>query len=129
VILNTPLFFHFTPFKTAFLTFFLKPLALLRNFPNASAGKCFLVSWCYVQKNTSPFPFFTSCPYFPNIINTSINSQHHAPICTNSLFYILAPTCFSSSLPSSGSFLYPSELLQIQIEYVDYPIMCGYVVI
>jgi hypothetical protein len=41
------------------------------------------------------------------------------------LFYVLAPTCFGSSLPSSGSFLDPSELLEIQIEWVVYHIMCG----
>jgi hypothetical protein len=39
-------------------------------------------------------------------------------ICTTSLFRILAPTCFGSSLPSSGSILDPSELLEIQIELV-----------
>jgi hypothetical protein len=55
------------------------------------------------------------------------NNQHYALICTTPLFYILAPTCFGSSLPSSGSFLYPSELLEIQIERVVYDIMCGYV--
>jgi hypothetical protein len=37
------------------------------------------------------------------------------------------PTCFGSSLPSSGSFLDPSELLEIQIKWVLYHIMCGYV--
>jgi hypothetical protein len=37
---------------------------------------------------------------------------------TSSLFYILAPTRFSSRMPSSGSFLDPSELCEIQIEYV-----------
>jgi hypothetical protein len=37
-----------------------------------------------------------------------------------------ALTCFGSSLPSSGSFLDPSELLEIQIEWVVYHIMCGY---
>jgi hypothetical protein len=46
--------------------------------------------------------------------------QHSALICTTALFYILAPTCFGSSLPSSGSFLDPSELLEIQIERVAY---------
>jgi hypothetical protein len=30
--------------------------------------------------------------------------QHNAQICTNSLFHMLVPTCFGSSLPSSGSF-------------------------
>jgi hypothetical protein len=46
-------------------------------------------------------------------------------ICTTPLFYILAPTCFDSSLPLSGSFLDPSVLLEIQIEWVVYHIMCG----
>jgi hypothetical protein len=55
------------------------------------------------------------------------NDQQYALICTTPLFYILAHTCFSSSLPSSGSFLDPSELLEIQIEWVVYHIMCGYV--
>jgi hypothetical protein len=43
------------------------------------------------------------------------------------LLCILAPTCFGSSLPSSGSSLDPSELLETQIEWVVYHIMCGYV--
>jgi hypothetical protein len=46
----------------------------------------------------------------------SRNYPHYALICTTPLFYILAPTCFGCSLPSSGSFLDPSELLGIQIE-------------
>jgi hypothetical protein len=42
-------------------------------------------------------------------------------ICTTPLFYIRAPTCFGSSLPSSrGSFLDPSELPEIQIVWVVY---------
>jgi hypothetical protein len=32
------------------------------------------------------------------------NNHHYAQICTTALFYTLAPTCFGSSLPSSGSF-------------------------
>jgi hypothetical protein len=47
--------------------------------------------------------------------------------CTTALFYKLAPTCFSSSLPSSESFLDPSELLELQMGWVVYHIMCGYV--
>jgi hypothetical protein len=47
--------------------------------------------------------------------------------CTTPLIYILAPTCFGSNLPSSGSYLDPSELLEIQIGWVVYHIMCGYV--
>src|SRR5215510_13976194 len=45
---------------------------------------------------------------------------------TTPLFSIQAPTCFGSSLPSSGSFLDPPELHEIQIEWVVYH-MCGYV--
>jgi hypothetical protein len=57
----------------------------------------------------------------------SRSNQHYALLCTTSLFYILAPTCFGSSLPSLGSFLDPSELLEIQIELMVYHTMCGYV--
>jgi hypothetical protein len=64
------------------------------------------------------------CLYYSD---SSRNNQHYALICTTPLFYILAPTCFGSSLPSSGSFLDPSELLKIQIEWVVYRIICGYV--
>jgi hypothetical protein len=33
----------------------------------------------------------------------SRNNQHNSQICTTTLFYMLAPTCFGKSLPSSGS--------------------------
>jgi hypothetical protein len=46
------------------------------------------------------------------------NKQHCALICPTPLFYIMAPTCFGSSLSSSGSFLNPSELPEIRIEKV-----------
>jgi hypothetical protein len=58
----------------------------------------------------------------------SRNNQQYALIFTTPLFYILAPTRFGSSLPSSVSFLAHSELYEIQIEWVVYHIMCGYVV-
>jgi hypothetical protein len=48
-------------------------------------------------------------------------------IFTTPLLYTLALACFGSSLPSSGNFLDPSELLEIRIEWVVYNIMCGYV--
>jgi hypothetical protein len=64
--------------------------------------------------------------FVPCIIRRSRNNQHYALICTSPLFYILAPTCFDSSLPSSGSVLDPSVLLEIQTEWVVYHIMCGY---
>jgi hypothetical protein len=56
--------------------------------------------------------------FIPCIIRHSRNNQHYELIFTTPLFYILAPTCFESSLPPSGSFLDPSELLEIQIEWV-----------
>jgi hypothetical protein len=65
--------------------------------------------------------------FVPCIIRRSRNNQHHALTCTAPLLYILAPTCFDSSLPSSGSFLDPSELPEIQIEWLVYHIMCGHV--
>jgi hypothetical protein len=61
------------------------------------------------------------------MFSCSRNNQQYALICTTPLFYILAPTCFGSSLPSSGNFLDPTELLEIQIEWAVYHIMCGYV--
>jgi hypothetical protein len=65
--------------------------------------------------------------FVPCIIRRSRNDQHYALICINPLFYILVATCFGSSLPLSGSFLDPSESLEIQIEWVVYHTMCGYV--
>jgi hypothetical protein len=43
------------------------------------------------------------------------------------LFYVLASTCFGSSLPSLGSLLDRLELLEVQILWVVYHITCGYV--
>jgi hypothetical protein len=45
--------------------------------------------------------------------------------CTTPLFYLLATTCFGSSLQSSGSLLDPPDLLEIQIIWVVYH-TCGY---
>jgi hypothetical protein len=42
-------------------------------------------------------------------------NQQYALMCTTPLFYVLAPTCFGNTLSSSGSFLNPFELLEIQI--------------
>jgi hypothetical protein len=39
-------------------------------------------------------------------------------ICTTALFYMLAPTCFGSSLPSSGSFWIRLSYVKIQIDMV-----------
>jgi tartrate dehydratase alpha subunit/fumarate hydratase class I-like protein len=60
----------------------------------------------------------------PKFVALIRNDQQYA----HPLFYVLAPTRFGSSLPSSGSFLEPSELREIQYEWVVYHIiMCGYV--
>jgi hypothetical protein len=61
--------------------------------------------------------------FVPCVIRRSRNNQLYALICTTPLFYVLAATCFGSSLPSSGSFLDPSGLPEIQIEWVVYHIM------
>jgi hypothetical protein len=80
---------------------------------------------------------FQGCGIFNTIINSGTlqkprnlcirKDQQYTLICNTPLFYVLAPTCFGISLPSSGSFLDPSELLEIQIEWVVYRVMCGYV--
>jgi hypothetical protein len=65
--------------------------------------------------------------FVPCIIRRNRNNQQYSLICTTPLFYILAAKYFGSSLPSPGSFLDPSELREIQIEWVVYHTMCGYV--
>jgi hypothetical protein len=59
---------------------------------------------------------YTSLMFVPCIARRSINNQHYALNCTTPLFNIQAHTCFGSSLPTSGSFLDPSELLEMQIK-------------
>jgi hypothetical protein len=51
------------------------------------------------------------------------NNQHYAQICTTALYYILAPTCFGSSLLSSGGFWIRLNYMKIQIDLVVYHIM------
>jgi hypothetical protein len=53
------------------------------------------------------------------VLEDNRNDQHYALIYTTPLFYILAPTCFGSSLPSSGNFLDPSDVLAIKIDLTD----------
>jgi hypothetical protein len=53
----------------------------------------------------------------------SRNNQHYELICTTALFYMLAPTCFCSSLPSTGSFWIRLSYVKIQIDMVVYHIM------
>jgi hypothetical protein len=65
---------------------------------------------------SSKYLWNNSLMFVPCIIRSSRNNQHYTLNCTTLLFYTLAPTCLGSNLPSSGSFLDPSELLEIQIE-------------
>jgi hypothetical protein len=57
------------------------------------------------------------------IIRHSRNNQYNTQICTTALLYILAPTCFGSSLPSSGGFWIRLSYVKIQIDMVVYHIM------
>jgi hypothetical protein len=59
----------------------------------------------------------------PYIIKRSRNDQQYAQICTTTLFYIPAPTCFGSSLPSSGSFWIHLSYMKIQIDLVVHHII------
>jgi hypothetical protein len=70
-------------------------------------------AWPYCKTMYSAGLMFVPC-----IIRRSRNNQHYALNFTTPLFNTLAPTCFGSRLPSSGRFLDPSELLEIQIEWV-----------
>jgi hypothetical protein len=61
--------------------------------------------------------------FVPCITRRSRNDQQYAQICTTSLFYIPAPTCFGNILPSSGSFWIRLSYMKIQIGLVVYHIM------
>jgi hypothetical protein len=54
-------------------------------------------------------------------------NQQYALIVPLLYFYVLAPTCFGSSLPSSGSLLDPPELHESTNGGVVYHVTCGYV--
>jgi hypothetical protein len=56
-------------------------------------------------------------------MSCSRNVQQYTQICTIVLFYIPAPTCSGSSLPSSGSFWIRLGYMKIQISLVVYNIM------
>jgi hypothetical protein len=60
--------------------------------------------------------------FVPCIIRRSRNDQQYAHICTTALFYIPAPTCFGSSVPSSESFWIHLSYMKIQIGLVVYHI-------
>jgi hypothetical protein len=54
-------------------------------------------------------------------------NQQYALIVPLLYYYVLAPTCFGTSLPSSGSLLDPPELLENTNWGLVYHITCGYV--
>jgi hypothetical protein len=58
--------------------------------------------------------------FVPCSIRRSRNNQHNAQICTTALFYMLAATCFGSSLPSSGIFWIRLSYVKIQIDMAVY---------
>jgi hypothetical protein len=60
--------------------------------------------------------------FIPYIIrHISKNNKQYALICTAPLFYVLAPTCFGSGLPSRESVLDHSDLPEIEwVGYLKY---------
>jgi hypothetical protein len=77
-------------------------------------GFCFLercILLIYARKTNK----YANLMSVPCIIGRSRNNQHNAQICTTALFYMLAPTCFGSSLPSSGGFWIRLSYFKIQI--------------
>jgi hypothetical protein len=83
---------------------------------------CNIEKCCYGLHDLhySPNSHRSKLIFVPCIIRRSRKNQQYALICTTPLFYILAPTCYGSSLPSSGSLLDHSELLEIQIHKMLY---------
>jgi hypothetical protein len=61
--------------------------------------------------------------FVPCIIRRSRNNQRYAQICITALFYMLAPTCFGSRLPSSGRSWIRLSYMKIQIDLVVHHIM------
>jgi hypothetical protein len=55
------------------------------------------------------------------------NQQYALIVPSFIYYYVLAPTCFGSSLPSSGSLLDPPELIENTNWGSVYRITCGYV--
>jgi hypothetical protein len=84
----------------------------------------FIKNVCLTQPKLLPCSFISymlhSLTFTPCIIRPIRTDQPYALIFNTPLFYVLAPTCFGSRLPSSGSLLHPSELREIQIEWVVY---------
>jgi hypothetical protein len=72
-------------------------------------------------------PFDSKCKFITDVsrltqfqVTHCRNNRHHAQICATALFYILAPICFGSSLPSSGSFWIRLSYMKMRIDLVVY---------
>jgi hypothetical protein len=61
--------------------------------------------------------------FVPCIIRRSRNNQHDTQIYTTAVFYMLAPTCFGRSMPSSERFWICLSYVKIQIDMVVYHIV------
>jgi hypothetical protein len=76
--------------------------------------------WRWTHTHTHTAIQTDSLMFVPCILEVveMINDMHW--LYHSFILYILTPTCFGSSLPSSGSFLDPSELPELQMEWVVY---------
>jgi hypothetical protein len=70
----------------------------------------------YLSKFEMAFTEFSSSKLYKNSVKLSVIEQHYAII--TPLFDTQAPTCFGINVPSSGSFLFPRELLESRNGYV-----------
>jgi hypothetical protein len=98
------------------------------SYVNVNAMLTCVVDWC----TEAVWRLTTSTRQWPELHSLYANKHTCRRIrrdnkrtdCTTPLFYVLAPTCFGSSLPSSASLLDPPELLELQIGRVVYHITC-----
>jgi hypothetical protein len=92
----------------------LKLLPARKQFMSREVGRLHYTDCSIVLIKVWNFEVFLQCKKCVNKHKKdSINYQQYALICTAPLFYVLAPTCSGCSLPSTGNFLDPSELLEI----------------
>jgi hypothetical protein len=92
-----------------------------KNYILCSFCECLVTTCCLYRLpscSETNQNLFQDLMFVPCIIRRSWNNQHNAQICTAALFYILAPTCFGSSLQSSGSFWIHLSYVKIQIDMV-----------
>jgi hypothetical protein len=99
-----------------------RPFTLTFLFPNLVANPL-LLSGSSSQRNSTQVLIHVG-HMLPTCYLPCRNAYKHSELnVTSSLQSQMAPTCFGSSLPSSGSFLDPSALLEIQVERGVYHII------